>query len=307
MTLWVLLLGSLYFVIKLESVVEMAAGARLDSPATVLFWVPDSVVATHAVFDVAVVLYLICAAGWFLNVLVPWCSWGAAIAFTVLGALAVENLPGGGHAFNATNMLLWVHAFWVHRRRAEIRSALREERYWTTRLYPQWVFWVSLAYLVLFHAAAGFTKLAFSGLSWPDGVTLQLWAFERGRATLPRLPIANPFSAVLIHHHWVARVAGVSVLALEVGSVSALFSSRLRWVVGVGLLGFYGINFLTFDFGAMFLPNACLTALFFLPVSRACAVGAEGASRGRFPAPKTALARFLVRRLDAFGWFARRS
>ena len=90
-------------------------------------------------------------------------------------ALYVENVTQVTHVAHVTNMLLLLHALWYQCYHREIRAALLQRRFWTTRLYPQWVHALGVFYLGLFYGLSGLMKLLTSGPSWANGVSLQLW------------------------------------------------------------------------------------------------------------------------------------
>jgi len=234
---------------------EVIEGPR-QGPATMLSWLPESVLSSHTAFYAFRVLLVVGTTLWLLQVGLPWSCWLATLGFTGLWSMHVENTTNGAHIFNAANQLLVVQSLWYTFYARDIRTALSQGRFWTTPLYPNWAFWLCLFYLGLFHTSAGLAKVATSGLDWPNGVSLQLWAYWDGRPgswTRELMINCRPLVVVL---QWLT-------LIFETAAIVGLFSRRLRPWIGVMLLSFYFGVVLTFDYG--FHLNLVLTALFFLP------------------------------------------
>ncbi len=55
-------------------------------------------------------------------------------------------------------MLLVIQSLWITFEAPQIKVALREGRYYQTPLLPRWVVLTGIAYVGLFHTAAGLTK-----------------------------------------------------------------------------------------------------------------------------------------------------
>ena len=160
---------------------ETVSGER-QGPATVLAWLPTTVFAQPDWWFYGFrTLLLVGATLWLFQVGLPWSCWLATLGFTGLWSLHMETTTNGAHIFNVTNQLLVVQSLWITFHAAAIRNAWHEGKYWSTPLYPNWAFWLGLAYLGLFHTYAGLAKIMFSGTEWPNGVSLQLWASWDGR------------------------------------------------------------------------------------------------------------------------------
>ena len=103
-------------------------------------------------------------------------AWATALSFNAVVALYFENSSQETHVAHVAGAFLFIYALWYHFYRREIRDADREGRFWATPLYPRWVYFLTVFYLGLFYGLSGFNKIATSGLSWANGVSLQLWA-----------------------------------------------------------------------------------------------------------------------------------
>jgi hypothetical protein len=153
-------------------------------------------------------------------------------------------------------MLLVIQSLWITAEGANIRRALAAGTYYDTPLLPRWVVLTGIAYIGLFHTAAGVSKLAFSGPGWANGTSLQLWTFLWGHAW-------SPTTWLVLGSRRVAAVLQGLTLVIETAGVLALVPALRVWI-GLALLGFYAGVLLTFDYG--FHLNAFFTALYLLPV-----------------------------------------
>ena len=235
---------------------EYQSGDR-QSTGTVLSWLPSAVLESATVMLIARAALLVSAIAWMFRQALPWSAWGTACFFTVVWALRMENTSHAAHIFNATNMLLYVHAMWFHFERHAIAGSIREGTFWQSRLYPNWVFGLSVFYLCWFHTWAGATKIMESGFDWGNGLSLQLWVYLWGWP-------ASPTTQLLLSSRTLTRVLQTGALIFETSSILGIFSKWLRWIVGFNLLGFYCGVLTTFvDYG--FHANALLVAMFLLP------------------------------------------
>jgi len=256
-TVWLLLL---FAVVLALTPIEFDSGPRSEHPATIFSWLPTSVIQNPVLFTGVRIGLIASAILWALRVWIPWTCWATVACFTLMWSLRMENLTNGAHIFNVTNMLLVIHAMWFHFYRTEIQGSIQRGTFWEEENYPRWVFWLSIFYLGWFHSLAGFTKLACCGPLWGNGTSLQLWVNLFGLTE-------SPFAQLILFDSRLTAVLQTGALVIECLSILAVFHWSLRYLVGLGLFGFYvGVlgTFVTFGFHF----NAILVALFLLPVDR---------------------------------------
>ena len=195
---------------------------------------------------------------WLSRKFLPYSCWLTVIAFTALWSLHVENSWHTNHCFQMANNLLFVQALWETLCAREIRAATAAGKYWQTPLYPRWVTLAAVAYIGIFHTAAGLSKLAFSGPDWANGTSLQVWTHLWGRPW-------SPTTWLILQSRTLTQFLQVVTLVVETAGVLAVFP-RLRTWIGLATVGFYLGVLLTFDYGFQF--NLLFTALYLLPVER---------------------------------------
>lgn len=230
-----------------------------QGPVTLLSWLPADVLHSPAMLLAMRGVLLVGAGLWLFQRLLPWSCWLTVIGFTGVWSLHVETTYNAAHIFHMANNLLVIQALWVTFYAREIRASLRAGTYWTTPLVPRWVVLAGVAYIGIFHTAAGLTKLIYSGPAWANGVSLQLWT----HLFSPRHWM--PSASMILGSRTLAAALQWGTLVIETAGVLAIFP-RLRTAIGVGLLAFYAGVLLTFDYGFHF--NALFTALYFLPFDR---------------------------------------
>ena len=109
---------------------------------------------------------------------------------------------------------------------------------------PRWVSLASIAYIGIFHTAAGLSKLSFSGLGWANGTSLQLWTYLWGRPW-------SPTTQLILSSRTFTQGLQALTLVLETAGILAIFP-RLRPWIGWGLVAFYAGVLTTFDYGFQF-------------------------------------------------------
>lgn len=236
--------------------IDHQVGERLGAGSVFGFLPVELLQSTWLYHSARVVLFL-SALLWACYRAVPWSSWLTAIAFTLVWSLRMENTSHAAHIFNASNMLIFIHAMWFHFYRRPIRDSIRERRFWTSQTYPEWVFQLSLFYLCWFHTWAGLTKIQESGFDWGNGLSLQIWVYLWGAKQ-------SPTTQLLLSSRTLTRLLQTGALIFETTAILGIFSKWFRWIVGFNLLGFY-LGVLTTFIGYGFHINAILVALFLLP------------------------------------------
>ncbi len=218
-------------------------------------WLPDEVVRSPVTWLVLRGLLALGIVLWATQRWLPWSCWLVVAAFTALWSLHVETTYNTAHIFNMATMLIVIQAIWVTTDASLIRKQLREKTLGRLPLVPRWVSLASIAYIGIFHTAAGLSKLSFSGPQWANGISLQLWTYLWGRAW-------SPTTQLMLASRGFTQFMQALTLVFESAGVLAVFP-RFRTAVGVGLVAFYAGVLATFDYGFQF--NAWLTALYFLP------------------------------------------
>ena len=229
---------------------------RVHNPASLLSFLPETVTLNHGVCLACGLLFAVGAVLWAARLGVPWSGWTTALSFNAVVALYFENSSQETHVAHVAGVFLLIYALWYHFYRKEIRGTDREGRFWTTPLYPRWVYSLSVFYLGLFYGLSGFNKIATSGLSWANGVSLQLWAELFGDKT-------SLFTQIILSSRTAAAAMQWAALLGECGGLVAIVSARLRPLVGLLLIGFHVAQICVFHWG--FHTNMVMLALVFLP------------------------------------------
>jgi hypothetical protein len=233
---------------------ELRVGDR-SGFVSLISWLPDEIVRGP-------LTWLLCRAAlvtgiglWLVQRWLPWSCWLVVVSFTCLWSFHVETTYNTAHIFNMANMLLAIQAIWITADAPLIRQRLGDGTFWRRPLVPRWVSLASIAYIGIFHTAAGLSKLAFSGPAWANGTSLQLWAYLWGRPW-------SPTTQLILSSRTFTQILQAFTLVIETAGVLAVFP-RLRPWIGWGLVAFYIGVLATFDYGFQF--NAIFTALYFLP------------------------------------------
>jgi hypothetical protein len=236
---------------------DIAEGPR-GGFVSLLSWLPDAVVDNKVVWLALRAALIVGLVLWLMQRWLPWCCWLVVVSFTALWSLHVETTTNTAHIFNMANMLLIIQAIWITADAPSIRKRLKEGTYWRLPVVPAWVSLASIAYIGLFHTAAGLSKLAFSGPQWANGISLQLWTYLWGRPW-------SPTTQLMLASRNFTQVMQVLTLVFETAGILAIIP-RFRLAIGIGLVAFYAGVLATFDYGFQF--NALFTALYFLPVEQ---------------------------------------
>lgn len=253
LVIWVLLGIALF--VAVWPFFPVHAGPR-QGTATLLFWLPDAALRSPALFWAFRIVLLLGSGLWLLQRALPWSCWLAVIGFIGFWSLQVENTHNTTHIFHMASMLFVIQAIWVTADAPAIRRAVAAGAYWRTPLVPRWVSLASIAYIGIFHTAAGLSKLWFSGPGWANGTSLQIWTYLWGYRW-------SPGTQLILSSRTLTQALQVLTLVAEAAGVLAIIP-RLRVWVGLALLGFYAGVLATFDYGFEF--NAILTAMYLLPL-----------------------------------------
>ncbi len=233
------------------------ASDQRTGPVSVLSFLPDAILLNRGVLIACGVLFAIGALLWIVRVFIPWSSWTAALSFNAVIVLYHENSSQLTHVAHVAGAFLLIYALWYHFYAKEIRDADREHCFWRTALYPRWIYSLSVFYLGLFYGLSGFNKIAESGLSWANGLSLQLWVELFGDHN-------SIFTQMILSSRTIATAMQWTALLGECGGLAAIFSARLRPLVGLALICFHIGQICIFGWG--FHTNMLMLALVFLPV-----------------------------------------
>jgi hypothetical protein len=230
-------------------------GQRNTEPKTVLSFLPDQVLLNEGGIQICLWIFTTAAFLWLVQVFLPWSAWFSATAFTALMSLHWENTLVLTHSSHAVNMVLIVLALWYGLYYREIGAALAAGRFWSTPLCPRWVPALCVFYLGVQYGAAGLSKLFASGFDWVNGVTLQLWIANSGQDNL--------LTHLILNDRRLAMALQFITLATELAALFAVFSRRLRLLVGLVLINFHLGSLILLHI--RFLGNLMLLILVFLP------------------------------------------
>jgi hypothetical protein len=248
---------------------ELHSGER-GGFVSLISWLPDEIVQSRLTWLLFRGLLLGGIVLWIFERWLPWSCWLVVIGFTGLWSLHVETTYNTAHIFNMANMLLVIQAIWITPDASLIRQRRKEGTYWLLPLVPRWVSLASIAYIGIFHTAAGLSKLTFSGPGWANGTSLQLWTHLWGRPW-------SPTTQLILSSRTFTQYLQVLTLVIETAGVLAIFP-RLRAWIGWGLAAFYIGVLATFDYGFQF--NALFTALYLLPCERLIMLAARSRMQG---------------------------
>ena len=236
---------------------KRTSDVRTIAPTSVLSFLPADVLLDRRVIISCGVLFGAGAVLWAARRLVPVSSWLTAISFNAVVALYLENSSQETHVAHVAGVYLLIYALWYHFYAKDIRASDREHRFWRTALYPRWVYSLSVFYLGLFYGLSGFNKIAESGLFWANGLSLQLWVELFGDHN-------SIFTQMILSNRTIATAMQWTALLGECGGLVAIFSARLRPLVGLALISFHIGQICIFGWG--FHTNMLMLALVFLPV-----------------------------------------
>lgn len=226
--------------------------------ATMWGFLPVEILESKVFFLATRISLAITAILWGLRIGTPVTSWLTALLFSLMWALRMENVANGAHIFHVATYFLFIYAAWYHFCNREIKEAWREKKFWSTPLYPNWVFFLCLFMMGWFHSWAGWFKIYASGLDWGNGLSLQLWTSIWGHP-------ASPTTQIILSDRTIASIMQTGAMIFESIALLSLINRTMRVVIGLLLLGFYFGVLTTFvDYGFHF--NFSIVLLFMMPV-----------------------------------------
>jgi hypothetical protein len=226
-------------------------------PATFLSWLPIAVLRDRTWSYVAGSLFIVGALLWTVRRGLPWSPWLTVLGYNAAVALFLENATQATHVGHLTGSMLILYALWYQCYSREIVAADAVGRFWSTALYPRWVYRCSVFGLGLFYGLSGLSKWMQSGPSWASGLPLQLWAKLFGDPQ-------SPFTQMILADRRMAALLSWMTLVGETAGLLAIVSRWARPWIGLLLIGFHLGQIGVFGWG--FHANMLLLALVFLPV-----------------------------------------
>lgn len=251
-SLWLALLMAFELTMQLTD--PLYWGVRVGA-VTVAGFLPESVRSNPHLLLPLWWIFAICALLWALNWAIPISSWGATLAFFFYVSLYLDNITFPLHECHLTTLVLFVYCAWYQFYWREIRVAIKRGDFWTTPLYPRWVYSTCLFAICWSYFLPGVSKLIEGqGFLWADGLTLQLWILARGQHE-------GWLGALVVAHRSLARLLQVSGLAFELTFPLALVFPRFRLIAGLFITAFHLANVFLLDVD--FVANTVVLWTFF--------------------------------------------
>ena len=272
-------------------------GEPTNDIVTYLAFLPNEFVRDRLIYTIVQWLFAGFGLLWILQRGLPYTSWGATLCFTTLISLFQENIFYHDHIFQVTNMILIVLCFWYHFAASEIKASLREGRFWTTLLVPNWVVYLSIFYISVYYAFVGWHKVWVSGFDWINGVSLQLWILSWDRDDY----FPNSW---IVQNVYVAAFAQAFTLFAEGFAFLGLFNKTWRTVMGVSLVAFHIGQEWVFDFD--FESNLVMVAYVYLPFAAWLECLDSKVPKSTVNV-ESRLGRFCTSRFDLFGMTKRKN
>ncbi|MCY2943882.1 MAG: hypothetical protein WCO91_04925 [Gemmataceae bacterium] len=192
---------------------------------------------------------------WLCQRCLPISPWLCAAFFTFAWAVRLENMGKTIHVSHLSALMLWILAWWRQTTLSEFRLAKAQGTPWSGLYYPEWVFQSCLLGVCFFYGWAGWSKLAESGLDWPNGISMQIWTRLWG----------NPhFFAT----QWILDSRPLAIVLQAMSIVFEVFAPlailpRCRFWIGLGLVAMH-LGIITV-FGWGFHGNMIFIALLMFP------------------------------------------
>ncbi|WP_413587367.1 hypothetical protein [Bdellovibrio sp. HCB274] len=184
-------------------------------PVSIVGYFPASLIENKMAFQICTGVFLITTVLWLLKFAPRLFSILSSIFFILSTSWYLQNEPFGDHRQSVFSLLL-------------ILLSLKE---WGLL---QHYFYKAAAVVVLsFYCLAGWEKIFYTGLSWPNGVGLQIFVHAMGYAD-------SHLGKAILQSHIMSLFFQWAILVLECGAFVILTGPRvLRWVWLVALLGFH--------------------------------------------------------------------
>jgi uncharacterized membrane protein YphA (DoxX/SURF4 family) len=115
-------------------------------------------------------------------------------------------------------------------RRREISRALREQRFWETAFYREWIYVLILVFMGILYSYSGVMKLVYGGWDAGNGLKLQL--------ILDALAPNGPLTWPIVQYRPLATLLMTATVIIETGALPALLIPRLRpwWAMSLVMM-----------------------------------------------------------------------
>ncbi len=177
-------------------------------------FLPESFIANHLVFEGITWIFLLATALWFFRLMPRATSIISVISFILSTSWYLQNEPFGDHRQSVFSFLL-------------ILLCLRE-----FALVKNYFYRTAGFIIISFYLLAGWEKVFYSGLNWPNGTSLQIFIHYMGYQS-------SHLGQLVLAHHSLAMALQWIILIMECGAFFLFGPKLLRWIWLAALLGFH--------------------------------------------------------------------
>ena len=262
-----LLFGYFAFTRPLEIFLENDAfspAALGIEPKGWMAWFPPSWVMSYTLYRAVGLVAFLSALLWMFKRFLPWTPIVCALSFGIHVSQQESLMFNYKHELLPGVVLLTLFAGLYTLRHASFSKAIRERRFWTENLYPQWIIVFVVVYLGLLYSSAGMMKIFLGGAEGVNGLTLQLLLL---RLFPPHEVEALSWSVQpIVRYRMVATAAMFMTVLLEAGAMPAFVIPGLRRWWAFGLIGMQSTIWITM--GIVFHLNLALLTWIALPFDK---------------------------------------
>ncbi|WP_413561229.1 hypothetical protein [Bdellovibrio sp. HCB209] len=190
---------------------------RMDGEINVVSiagWLPENIMTSHTLFQYVSWCFVACMALWLFKIVPRIASVLSIFLFILSTSLYLQNEPFGDHRQSVFCLLL-------------ILFAAREYK-----LIQHYFYQVAAGIIVSFYFLAGWEKVFYSGLSWINGTSLQIFVHYMGYRN-------SHLRELILSNVDIAKFFQTAILIFECGSFMLLGPKPLRWIWICTLIGFH--------------------------------------------------------------------
>jgi hypothetical protein len=181
---------------------------------SIIGFFPQSLLENHFAFECVTWVFLAATALWAFRLIPKTTSIVSVLAFILSTSWYLQNEPFGDHRQSVFSFLL-------------ILLCLRE-----FGLIKNYFYRTAGAIIISFYLLAGWEKVFYTGFSWPNGTSLQIFIHYMGYQS-------SRLGQLVLAHHSLAVVLQWTILIMECGAFMLFGPKPLRWVWLAVLLGFH--------------------------------------------------------------------